>query len=97
MATEEKTLDVVNTADIKKKAPAVKVVGNPDQWRLLIKASLDEQGWMKSTKVMITRMGAVIQTTSQQRNPDGSYALCDALQFVPGLTEDDFDWPKLDD
>ena len=39
---------------------------------------------MKSTKAMeINGIGCVVQTTTQQKNPDGSYALTDAVTFVP--------------
>jgi hypothetical protein len=31
----------------------------------------------------IEGVGCVVQTTTQQRNPDGSYALTDAVTFVP--------------
>jgi len=39
---------------------------------------------MKSTKAMLVPGGTVIQVTTQQRNPDGSYAVAEALTFVPG-------------
>lgn len=39
---------------------------------------------MKSTKAMeIDGLGCVVQVTTQQRNPDGSYALAEAVTFVP--------------
>jgi len=31
----------------------------------------------------IAGVGCVVQTTTQQRNPDGSYSLTDAVTFVP--------------
>ena len=41
---------------------------------------------MKSTKAMeIPEVGCVVQVTTQQRNPDGSYAVAEALTFVPGV------------
>jgi hypothetical protein len=40
---------------------------------------------MKSTKAMQVPNGCVVQVTTQQRNPDGSYALAEALTFVPGV------------
>ena len=39
---------------------------------------------MKSTKAMSVPGGSVVQVTTQQRNPDGSYALAEALCYVPG-------------
>ena len=44
---------------------------------------LIKEGWMKSTKAMETGDGCVVQVTTQQRNPDGSYAIAEALVFVP--------------
>ena len=58
--------------------------GNGDMFKLLCKASSKEEGWMKSTKAMETNMGSVVQVTTQQRNPDGSYSIAEALTFVPG-------------
>ncbi len=40
---------------------------------------------MKSTKAMFTGTGCVVQVTTQQRNPDGSYSLAEALTYVPGV------------
>lgn len=66
--------------------PDLKVVGNGDSFQLLCKASSQEEGWMKSTKAMQIdeQGGCLVQVTTQQRNPDGSYALAEALCFVPG-------------
>lgn len=79
-----KTLDVENTADLKRKVSDVKIFGNPDSFQLLCKASSESRGWMKSTKVCNVSGGCIVQTETQQRNPDGSYALSQALVFVPG-------------
>jgi len=38
---------------------------------------------MKSTKVCNVPGGCIVQVTTQQRNPDGSYAVAEALTFVP--------------
>lgn len=86
----EKTLDAVNIADVKGKVSDVVVFGNGDLFQLIAKASSKEQGWMKSTKAMPTANGCVIQVTTQQTNPDGSYSIAEAVTFVPGavITED---------
>ena len=63
----------------------VQVFGNPDEWKLLCKAWSEEQGWMKSTKAMDVEGGKLYQVTTQQKNPDGSYAIAEALAFVPGF------------
>ncbi len=59
------------------------MVGNGDLFRLLAKASSEAEGWMKSTKAMAVPGGCLVQVTTQQRNPDGSYAVAEALSFVP--------------
>lgn len=81
----EKTLGNSTTSQTKDNVSDVKVVGNCDRFRLLFKASSQDQGWMKSTKAMQVCGGCIVQTTTQQRNPDGSYCIADALVFVPGV------------
>lgn len=75
----------------KQNVPDIKVVGDGDMFQLLYKASSEKEGWMKSTKAMETARGCLVQVTTQQRNPDGSYAVAEALEFVPGvrIREDD--------
>lgn len=63
----------------------IKVVGNGDMFALLCKASSESEGWMKSTKAMEVSGGCVVQVTTQQRNPDGSYVVAEALCFVPNV------------
>lgn len=85
MSTVEKDLSVTSIEDAKKKVLDIKVVGNGDLCKLLSKASSQNQGWMKSTKAMqIDGVGCVVQMTTQQRNPDGSYSVAEAATFVPG-------------
>lgn len=60
------------------------IYGNGDAFKLLCKASSQAEGWMKSTKVMNVPHGCLVQVTTQQRNEDGSYALAEALAYVPG-------------
>jgi len=62
------------------------VFGNGDIWQLLCKASSKKEGWMKSTKAMPVHHGCVVQVTTQQRNEDGSYAVAEAVAYVPGVT-----------
>ena len=58
--------------------------GDGDTFRLICKASSESQGWMKSTKAMQVPGGCVVQVTTQQQNTDGTYAIAEALTFVPG-------------
>lgn len=80
-----KTLHNSDADGTRKNVPDVKIVGNGDMYRLLCKASSQDEGWMKSSKAMQVPGGCVVQVTTQQRNPDGSYALAEALTFVPGV------------
>jgi len=57
--------------------------GNGDTFKLISKASSEKEGWMKSTKAMQCGSSVVVQVTTQQRNPDGSYAVAEAVTTVP--------------
>lgn len=81
----EKDLTVTSIADAGEKVNDIVVFGNGDLFSLLSKASSKEQGWMKSSKAMQTPNGCVVQVTTQQKNLDGSYAVAEALTFVPGV------------
>ena len=78
-----KTLGNTDVDGVRKNVPDIKVFGNGDLFQLLCKASRVSEGWMKSTKAMQTFDGCVVQVTTQQRNPDGSYAVAEALTYVP--------------
>lgn len=82
---EDKNLTVQNIEDAKKKVSDIKVIGDGDTFALLCKASSESQGWMKSTKVCNMPNGCLVQVSTQQRNPDGSYAVAEALTFVPDI------------
>jgi hypothetical protein len=56
--------------------------GDGDTFKLISKASSDSEGWMKSTKAMQCGNDVVIQVTTQQRNPDGSYSVAEALTTI---------------
>ena len=56
--------------------------GNGDMFKLISKASSENEGWMKSTKAMQCGDAVVVQVTTQQRNQDGSYSLAEALTTV---------------
>lgn len=82
----EKTLHNSDVSGARKNVPDLQVVGNGDSFKLICKASSESEGWMKSTKALeIQGEGCLVQVTTQQRNPDGSYAVAEALAFVPGV------------
>ena len=80
-----KTLHNSDVSGAKVNVKDIRVVGNGDMFRLLCKASSDTEGWMKSTKACEVPGGCIVQVTTQQRNTDGSYAVAEALSFVPGV------------
>ena len=51
-------------------------------WKLITKFSSESRGTMKSTKAMQCGTSVVVQVTTQQRNPNGSYAIAEALTTV---------------
>ena len=83
---EKKTLCNSTVSAAKENVKDIRVVGNGDSFRLLCKASSTNEGWMKSTKAMNAGHGCLVQVTTQQENPDGSYSVAEALCFVPGVT-----------
>jgi predicted DNA-binding transcriptional regulator YafY len=81
-----KTLNNISIDDVRQKVKDVEVVGDGNLFELLSKASSKTEGWMKSCKAMeIYRVGCVVQVTTQQQNPDGSYFVAEALTFVPDV------------
>jgi hypothetical protein len=81
----EKSLGNTDSNGARKNVRDIVVWGDGDAFKLICKASSREEGWMKSTKAMYVGNGCVIQVTTQQRNPDGSYAVAEALTFVPDV------------
>ena len=81
-----KTLGNTDVNGAKKNVPDLVTFGNGDMWQLLSKASSEKEGWMKSTKALyISGTGCLVQVTTQQLNPDGTYSLAEAITFVPGV------------
>ena len=82
---EKKSLDIDCIKTAKDNINDIKVFGDGDTFRLVCKASSQSQGWMKSTKACEVVGGCIVQVTTQQRNPGGSYAVAEALEYVPGI------------
>lgn len=80
----EKSLGNTDQNGARKNVKDIVIFGE-DLFKLLSKASSRDEGWMKSTKAMEVTGGCVVQVTTQQRNPDGSYVVAEALTFVPGV------------
>lgn len=84
----EKTLNNTSVKKAKDQVSDLEVFGNGDTWRLICKASSESEGWMKSTKALQIggvgySKGVVLQVTTQQRNPDGSWAIAESICYVP--------------
>lgn len=80
---DTKTLHNKDADAAKKNVSDIQFFGDGNTFQLLCKASSQQQGWMKSTKAMPAGNGVVVQVTTQQRNPDGSYSLAEAVTYVP--------------
>jgi len=82
---EEKTLHNSDVSGTRQNVKDVDVVGNVDMFQLLCKASSQNEGWMKSTKACAVPGGCIVQVTTQQKNPDGSYTIAEALSYIPDV------------
>lgn len=81
---EKKTLNNTTASQAKDNVKDIEFWGDGDTFKLISKASSKKEGWMKSTKAMqVKGGGCVIQVTTQQRNPDGSYSIAEAITHVP--------------
>ncbi len=78
-----KTLKNTEASGTRKNVSDVQFWGDGDTWKLISKASSENEGWMKSTKAVQLNEGCLVQVTTQQRNPDGSYAIAEAVAFAP--------------
>lgn len=81
----DKTLTNTTAKQCKDQVSDVEIWGDGDAWKLICKASSEKEGWMKSTKAMrVSGTGCLVQVTTQQRNPDGSWSIAEAVTFAPG-------------
>jgi hypothetical protein len=83
---DAKSLHNIDANGTKKNVSDVVFFGDGNLFVLMAKASSESQGWMKSTKACEVPGGCIVQVTTQQRNPDGSYAVAEALTYVPGVS-----------
>jgi len=68
--------------DAEKNMPDYQTWGNSDTFKLIAKFSSENAGIMKSTKAMQVGNSVIIQVTTQQRNPDGSFSVAEALTTI---------------
>jgi len=82
-----KTLNNTTASQAKQNVKDIQFWGDGDTFKLISKASSENEGWMKSTKAMeIKGVGCVVQVTTQQKNLDCTYSIAEALTFVPNTT-----------
>jgi uncharacterized protein involved in exopolysaccharide biosynthesis len=79
---EAKSMQNTDANGARKNVKDIVFWGNGDTFKLISKASSEAEGWMKSTKAMQAGRNVVVQVTTQQRNPDGSYVVAEALTTV---------------
>jgi hypothetical protein len=79
---EAKSMQNTDANGARKNVKDIVFWGNGDSFKLISKASSEAEGWMKSTKAMQAGRDVVVQVTTQQRNPDGSYVVAEALTTV---------------
>lgn len=81
--TFSKTLHNSNASTASKNVKDIIFWGNGNTFKLISKASSENEGWMKSTKAMEIKgkesVGCVVQVTTQQGNN-----IAEALTYVPG-------------
>ena len=75
----------LHNVDTETNLPDVELVGDGEAFQTLMTISSEKEGWRGSVTAMQAGAGCVVQTSTQQRNPDGSYALSQALTYVPGV------------
>ena len=78
---KEKTMTNTTASQASVQVKDIQFWGNSDTFKLISKASSQNEGWMKSTKAMqIKGVGCVIQVTTQQGD-----SIAEAVTFVPGV------------
>jgi hypothetical protein len=87
---KQRSMSVTNLKQAAEAASDIHVHGDPDAWECVCKTSSESQGWMRSTKRMkvvdpATRQlrGWLYSVSHMQRNENGTYALAEAVTFVP--------------
>jgi hypothetical protein len=71
---------VTKTSDL---PDEIKVLGNPDHFVLLFKATAPK--WSKSTKAMDIGTGCIVQVSTEHLAIDGAVSVAEAVTFVPGV------------
>lgn len=88
---KHKTMGNTDANGAKENVKDIVFFGNGDTFKLICKASSENEGWMKSTKAMeIQHIGCVVQVTTQQ-----GQNVSEAVTFVPGVKiHEEYDEPN---
>ena len=60
----------------------VKFWGDPELFKLISRSSSISEGWVRMVKAMQAGPNVMILTSTQQRNPDGTYVVSEALSLA---------------
>jgi hypothetical protein len=85
----KKTFGNTDASGAKKNVKDLVVWGDGDTFKLICKASSQEEGWMKSTKAMQVGKNCLVQVTTQQGDN-----VAEAVTFVPGAMIDEIKTKK---
>ena len=61
----------------------VKFWGDSELFKLISKSSSISEGWVRMVKAMQAGKNIMLSTSTQQRNPDGTYVVSEALSLIP--------------
>jgi len=61
----------------------LKFWGDPELFKLISRSSSLSEGWVRMVKAMQAGPNVMILTSTQQRNPDGTYVVSEALSLAP--------------
>lgn len=75
----KRTYGNTSTEEAKIVTPDLEIAGNPDEWKLICKASSEDDQWMKSTKAMELYNGGVLVQVSTQQGDN----VAEALAYIP--------------
>ena len=79
--SNSKPLGVTSVDEAKNQCPDVQFHGDPDRWKLIVKASSEQQRWMHSTKAMDVPGGVVLLVDTQVGGQ-----ISKALVLIPGAS-----------
>lgn len=62
----------------------METTGNENLYKVLYEKCLPKHDYSTTTKVIpVENCGVIVQVSTMQKNPDGSYSLAEALTYVP--------------